>query len=258
MKTSLSKKSKSIISKSAKNIIAKGALKTIDVLFPRRCPVCFDIVQPSGQLICPACAGSLLPIKGPSCKKCGKEVAHERMEYCLDCIRHPRSFEYNLPLFQYNSCASLSMSAIKYKNKREFLDFYIEAAWYRLGSGCIRIRPELVVPVPVHPSRKRTRGFNQAELLARGIAVRLQVPVCSAALIRVKKTAPQKELDPAGRLKNLEQAFAPGRIPSGIKTVLLTDDIYTTGSTLEACTRILKSMGVEKVYTLTLFIGSGA
>lgn len=239
-------------------IIHKITAKTIDMLFPRRCPVCFDIVQPSGYLICPSCFLKLSPIKKPSCKKCGKEVIHERIEYCLDCTRHPRSFEYNLPVFRYNHYASLSMSAIKYKNKREFLDFYIEATWHYLGSRCLHINPDLIIPVPVHVSRKRTRGFNQAELLAKGIAVHLQVPICKTALIRKKKTTPQKELDPSGRLKNLEQAFAPGKIPPGIKKVLLVDDIYTTGSTLEACTRILNDMGIDKVYTLTLFIGSGA
>ena len=108
-------------------IIHKITAKAIDMLFPRRCPVCFDIVQPSGYLICPDCLLKLSPIKKPSCKKCGKEVIHERIEYCLDCTRHPRSFEYNLSVFRYNHYASLSMSAIKYKNKREFLDFYIEA-----------------------------------------------------------------------------------------------------------------------------------
>ena len=83
-------------------IIHNITAKAIDMLFPRRCPVCFDIVQPSGYLICPDCLLKLSPIKKPSCKKCGKEVIHERIEYCLDCTRHPRSFEYNLPVFRYN------------------------------------------------------------------------------------------------------------------------------------------------------------
>ncbi len=229
-----------------------------DLFFPRRCPVCFDIVKPYGELICPGCAGKLSPVKGPVCKKCGKSVGSESVEYCLDCTRHPRSFEYNLAVFHYNDCASRSMAGVKYKNKREFLDFYGEAAWLRFERQLLHMAPQVLVPVPVHPSRKRARGFNQAEVLAERLAAHMGVPVCPDGLARVKKTAPQKELDPSQRLKNLQQAFAPGKLPSGVKTVLLTDDIYTTGSTLEACARTLKAMGAEKVWGLTIFVGQGA
>lgn len=236
----------------------KITAEAADLLFPRRCPVCFDIVQPRGGLICPGCVKKLSLVKNPVCKKCGKAVEHERMEYCLDCSRHRRSFEYNLAVFEYNDCASRSMAAVKYKNKREFLDFYGEAAWARFEKRLVRMNPQAVAPVPVHPGRRRTRGFNQAEILAEKLAARLKAPLCPDALRRVKKTAPQKELDPSQRLKNLEKAFEPGKLPPGAERVLLVDDIYTTGSTLEACAGILISMGAEKVFTLTLFVGRGA
>lgn len=232
--------------------------RAADLLFPRRCPVCFDIVTPRGELICPQCAGKLSPVKSPVCKKCGKTVDSETAEYCLDCTRRPKSFEYNLAVFSYNNCASRSMAAVKYKNKREFLDFYGEAAWHRFGRQLQHMAPHILVPVPVHPSRQRARGFNQAQVLADRLADHLGVPVCPGGLARVKKTAPQKDLDPGQRLENLQQAFAPGKIPPGVKTALLVDDIYTTGSTLEACARILRSMGVEKVWALTIFVGRGA
>lgn len=230
----------------------------VELFFPRRCPVCFDIVKPRGELICPKCAKSLVPVRNPVCKKCGKPVMNQETEYCFDCVRRHRTFEYNMAVFEYNDCASRSMSAIKYKNKREYLDFYTEAAWYRFKDRIAAVAPELIVPVPVHPARERERGFNQASVLSHGLSRKLPLSVCDNALKRVKKTAPQKELDPSGRLRNLEQAFAPGVISAGIKKVLLVDDIYTTGSTLEACTRVLKHMGVQKVWTLTLFIGGGA
>lgn len=239
-------------------MLQKIRAEAVDLLFPRRCPVCFDITSPRGALICPECFGKLTPVKSPVCKKCGKTVDHERMEYCLDCSRHERSFEYNLAVFEYNDWASRSMAAIKYKNKREFLDFYGEAAWGRFAKRLQHIKPQAVVPVPVHPARRRSRGFNQAEILAGKLAGHLQVPMWADALKRVKRTAPQKELDPSQRLKNLEKAFAPGKMPGRVDTVLLVDDIYTTGSTLEACARTLKAMGVEQVFALTLFVGRGA
>lgn len=228
-----------------------------DILFPRRCPVCDDIVLPRGGLICPECVKRLSFVKGPVCKKCGKEVFSDTVEYCFDCTKHKRSFESGRALVNYNEAARNSMVKIKYKNKREYLDFYIEAICIRYGKIISRMGADALVPVPVHPSRMRSRGYNQAELLARGIGRELGIPVCADLLLRSRKTAPQKELNPAERLKNLEEAFEAGSIPSGIGTVILVDDIYTTGSTIEACTRALKRMGVKKVYFLAICIGRG-
>jgi ComF family protein len=114
-----------------------------------------------------------------------------------------------------------------------------------------------MVPVPVHASRRRRRGFNQAEELARRLSEKLGIPVDSHILIRTKKTVPQKNLNPAERLRNLEQAFSVASLPPRDKTILLIDDIYTTGATAEACAKILKEAGAEKVYVFTIFTGSG-
>ncbi len=227
----------------------------INLLFPRRCPVCGEIVQPFGQLICPGCVKELSPVQPPVCKKCGKEVESSTIEYCYDCTRHTRAFRQNFALLNYNEAASRSMSAIKYKGRREYLDFYSQAACRRFQRAIRRISPDVMVPVPIHRSRRRVRGFNQAELLARGIGRQLGIPVCPKGLQRAKKTLPQKELNPQERLKNLQQAFVPGVLPREARTVLLVDDIYTTGSTMEACACALKSMGVENVYGLTLCVG---
>ena len=120
-----------------------------------------------------------------------------------------------------------------------------------------RMQVDVLVPVPVHPSRKRARGFNQAEVLAVCLGKRLGIPVEPGMLIRDKKTKPQKELSAADRLKNLSGAFRAGTIPEGIKTVLLVDDIYTTGSTVEACARALRSAGVSRVYFVVICMTGG-
>lgn len=229
----------------------------IDLLFPRRCPVCDGIVMPKGRLICQECIRKLSVVKGPVCKKCGKEVMTPEIEYCFDCVKHKRTFEYGLALFNYGETARKSMAKIKYKNKREYLDFYGEAVAVRYEGLIRRMDAQVLVPVPVHPTRKKERGFNQAELLACRIGEYLSIPVSSRLLVRNKKTMPQKGLDPSGRLKNLEQAFAAGEVPEGVEGVILVDDIYTTGSTVEACTRVLKKAGIKRIYFLTIFIGRG-
>ena len=229
----------------------------IDALFPRRCPVCSGIVVPRGRLICPDCLKKLSFVKSPVCKKCGKEILNETAEYCFDCTRHRHSFEYGTALFNYDDILKKSMAAVKYKNKREYLDFYGEAALYFCGDRLKAMGADVLVPVPVHPSRLRSRGFNQAEVLAQRMAERLSLPVCTDILKRDKKTEPQKGLTPQERLKNLEKAFTAAPVPERIKSVILVDDIYTTGSTIEACTRVLKQAGVKKVYFFTVCIGQG-
>lgn len=229
----------------------------IDLLFPRRCPVCDGIVMPKGRLICRPCMKKLSFVKDPVCKRCGKEIISSDIEYCFDCVRHKRTFEYGRALINYDEKAGSSMAKIKYRNKREYLDFYGEAICARYEKVIRRMGADVLVPVPVHPSRRRERGFNQAELLARRIGERLGIPVSPQMLIRNKKTMPQKGLDPGGRLKNLEEAFTAGQVLKEVEGVILVDDIYTTGSTIEACTRALKKAGVKRVYFLAICIGRG-
>ena len=117
------------------------------------------------------------------------------------------------------------MAQIKYNNKREYLDFYGTALAARYGRTIRRMQADVLVPVPVHATRKKTRGFNQAEILARVIGKKLGIPVIPEMLVRNKKTLPQKDLSAAERLKNLSGAFAAGEIPEGIRSVILVDDI---------------------------------
>lgn len=234
--------------------LKEGALSLI---FPRRCPVCGQIVMPRGGLICPPCVKKLSWVSGPRCRRCGKEVADETIEYCFDCSRRRHAFEEGMALINYNETASRSMAQIKYKNRREYLDFYAEAMLRRLGRKILRLSPDIILPVPVHPSRRRIRGFNQAEELARRLSEGLGIPYSAGILTRTRKTSPQKSLTPSERFKNLEQAFSARPLPKEVKTVLLVDDIYTTGATMEACARVLKKNGIQTVYFAVIFIGAG-
>ncbi len=234
----------------------------IDALYPRRCPVCGDIAEPSGALACPGCVRKLSWVCEPVCKKCGKPVISQTAEYCPDCLRRPGNFEYGAALCLYDDITRTSMAKIKYQGRREYLDFYADAMAARMGRRILKMKPDAFVPVPVHPKRRRQRGFNQAEELAVKLSKRLEartgirIPVESQWLLRVRKTLPQKELSAAERQKNLEQAFAAGHIPPNVRCVVLIDDIYTTGSTARACTKVLKNAGVKSVYVAVICIGS--
>ena len=241
--------------------LAAFADRLINLLFPRRCPVCGGIVWPEGALICPGCITKLSPVRQPVCQKCGKEVLSEGIEYCADCSRHRRTYDSGMALLNYNEAARHSMAAIKYKNKREYLDFYAAAMGTRMTRRVQVWQAAALVPVPVHPARLRKRGYNQARELAVRLSRIWGIPVDDRLLIRTRKTAPQRTLNPRERLENLQEAFsvrtdpmAWGHIPG---SVILVDDIYTTGSTIEACSRVLKAAGVERIYYVAVCIGYG-
>jgi ComF family protein len=112
---------------------------------------------------------------------------------------------------------------------------------------------DVILPVPLHPKRLRWRGFNQSVLLARQISRVYQVPLDCFTLYRTKDTPPQTQLPEEDRRKNMREAFAlnPQRPVEG-KCVLLVDDVYTSGATVNECSRVLKQGGAEEIYVLTL------
>lgn len=226
----------------------------INLLFPRRCPVCHDVVSAKNSRICPECQGGLRFLKEPTCMKCGTELTDPGAEYCPVCRRRKRSFERSVSAFQYNDAARLSMVFFKSHGRREYADYYVEQLLYRRGHLIRSFCPQLILPVPIHRSRLRERGYNQAEELAVRIGKALNVPVRTDLLIRNKAGRDQKELNASARGRNLKGLFSVSRSLTGVKRVLLVDDVYTTGSTLQACTEILKAAGVEKVYACTIFI----
>jgi ComF family protein len=114
--------------------------------------------------------------------------------------------------------------------------------------------PEVLVPVPIHPARLRERGYNQAEAIARGIAEVCQLPVLSEALRRRIATRSQTQLTAEERRRNVRGAFAPGRQAARIhsRTLLLVDDVLTTGSTLNSCAETLLELGAQRVYAVAV------
>lgn len=247
----------------------------LELLFPRRCPFCHEIVPLEGETICPECRQFVRKyylIREPACKRCGKALSRMEAEYCMDCVRHRRSFDGGISLFQYGRrslkpvkgkkpgyekhCMGESILRFKYHNCREYADYYIEELMHVYGSRLRRLKADVIIPVPVHPARRKMRGYNQAEILARKLGEALETEVCSDLLIRVKKTRPQKELNDAQRLRNLREAFVLSQeMPRRYRTVLLIDDIYTTGSTMEACSRRLKEAGAARIFCISICSG---
>ena len=119
------------------------------------------------------------------------------------------------------------------------------------------IKPDILVPVPVHKTKLHKRGYNQAEVLARELATYLNVPVEPDLIKRNIKTSPQKELGTKAREENIKKAFNSTDKIVKYRCALLVDDIYTTGATIEACTKILHEQGIKDVYYTSVCIGKG-
>jgi ComF family protein len=194
--------------------------------------------------------------------KCSKPLEIEEKEYCNDCERKQYHFEKGFSVWLYNDDMRHSIADFKYHNKKEYAKFYVEELVRLNGKSIIKLAPDVIVPVPLHRSKYLERGYNQADILAKGVGKALGLPVLSHLLVRNKKTLPQKKLSDKERLRNLQEAFSFNQLETNnylkkIISVLLVDDIYTTGSTIEACTNVLKANGVEQVYFLTICIGKG-
>ncbi|MBQ9065164.1 MAG: ComF family protein [Blautia sp.] len=232
--------------------IKHAAEQALDILYPRRCPACNDILRPSGRLICPECERALKPIEGPVCMKCGSPV-QEQEEYCTECTKHSHIFRQGRGVFVYDDRWKASLERFKYYGSREFADFYAAAMVKWGGKSLKKWAPDVIVPVPLHISKERKRGFNQALLIAEEAGRRTGIPVSKTLLRKIKKTESQKKLDYAHRKRNLSGAFLASPEARG-RIVLIVDDVYTTGSTMDECAGALLGAGAADVYFLTFCI----
>lgn len=211
----------------------------------------------SGSYICDNCRTKLPYIMGPRCCKCSKPILKEEGEYCSDCSRDRHKYKKGLAPFLHTGELKQAVYSIKYDNKREYIDFFVDEIVKRhhreiLSWGC-----DCIIPVPLFKKKKIKRGFNQAEVIAAKLSRQLQIPYNTRILYRTKDTQPMKQLNNVQRKKNLEKAFKISENIVKLNKVLLVDDIYTTGSTIDECSTVLLASGAEEIYFICLSIGVG-
>ena len=232
--------------------------KILPILYPKRCPVC-NTLLPYGTFICLTCEKKLPFVETPVCFSCGKPISSPEQEYCYDCRIFPKSFHHGLSLLLYNEKTRPAMMAFKYKNARFYSYFFIKEILKHHLNLLKEWHPDTIISIPIHKNKYKKRGYNQAELLAKDLSFSLNLSYYPNILIRTIDTLPQKQFSPQARLNNLQRAFSINpkytELLKSFSSVLLIDDIYTTGATMEACTRILLENGVEKVYIYSVCIG---
>ena len=225
-------------------------MNLINWLFPKRCVSCGRV----GQYLCSDCVNRVGTAE-QACPMCGKGsiygLTHVR-------CRRPHGIDGLVRVFKYRGVVKIMIGKIKYKLVTDMVTELVEAI-ISLGDFTPLTKDTwLIVPVPLHASRLRWRGFNQAEVVARHLAHYFGWRHAPHLLIRTKNTTPQVGLSGKARRANLRGAFAlnPKLKASSLKhnanSILLVDDVSTTGTTLRECAKVLKAAGVGKVWGLVV------
>jgi ComF family protein len=220
----------------------------VSVLYPPECVLCGRSL-PALSFVCERCASGLPELVGHRCRRCGEAIDDPLVDLCLSCGTRVREFDRIVALGPYEDGWSDLVRALKFDRERAI------GRWMSVRLADLARREglddtvDVVSFVPMTPSERRARGFNQADVLARGVARRLGLPV-RRILIKTRRTPPQRELPATARRENLRDAYRLLR--SGTQRVLLVDDVCTTGSTVDECARTLKRGGYSSVVVLTV------
>lgn len=227
----------------------------LDLIFPRRCAVCDEVTDRTGNGVCSSCASEIVYIKAPACMKCGKQLKQE-MELCADCMKKKHWYIRGVALYDYGSMAD-SVFRFKYAGRQEYALFYGRDLYEKYGNWLLAVRPDALIPVPIHSSRERQRGYNQSALIAKALSKLSGIPVNNGLIVRKKRTLPQKNLSGQERQNNLKRAFKICQNDVKLSTIVIVDDIYTTGSTIDAMAEVLMTAGIQRVYYMALAVGRG-
>jgi ComF family protein len=224
----------------------------VSLLYPATCTICGKNV-PASEYLCDECTGKLTRIVAPFCRTCSEpfEGSISSAFICANCTH--RTIDFDAAVAAYRGRGIVREVIHQFKYARQIHLRHLVVRWLRAALDDERLQDcnfDLIVPVPLHPTRERERGFNQASLLSESLA---QTSIRSQRVLeRVRYTTTQTALDRSERTENLRNAFRLRKNADvrGLR-VLLIDDVLTTGSTLSECARVLKRAGAISVHAAT-------
>lgn len=220
----------------------------LDLLFPPRCVGC----QKSGHVLCPSCTMQIRPFPSAVCQRCSSPLATDGI--CKQCQYYPLNLSGLRAVSIYEEPLRSCIHALKYDGNTRLA----EPLGQLLAQACINygMRADAIIPVPLHSERQQQRGYNHAYLLAQVCAARAGMPLRNDILVRHRATTAQVGLKSGERRQNVAGAFlcAPTFATGALqgRTILVVDDVYTTGATLEACAAPLFAAGAVAVWGLVL------
>lgn len=226
----------------------------LDIILPPRCAVTGEIVNGQG-LMSPEGWRDLDFISEPLCKVCGVpfDFDTEGELLCASCLAETPPYDRARSVVVYNDKSRGIILKFKYADHLHTVPTL--AGWLQKTGGEFLSQADIIIPVPLHRGRLFSRRYNQSALLAKALAARTKKPFVPDLLQRIRATPPQGKLDYKARYKNVKSAFSLNEryMPDlGGKTIVLVDDVYTSGATAKECTKVLKEAGAEKVFVLAL------
>jgi len=218
----------------------------INFFFPPICPLCRRLIN-DNKIICEDCFEDIarLLVKEPLCLKCGKTKKHAHI------CKKTFLFDEIVTLFYYRDKVAKLIHFYKYNRRKKFANLLLNFLKNRVQY--LKDGYDFILSVPLHPARKRERGFDQNEVFCREISKSLDIPYVKNLIYRIRYTKPQAGLKKEKREKNIKNAFIIYGNLRG-KKIILFDDVITTGATLNELSALLKEKGVEKITALTLAI----
>lgn len=206
--------------------------------------------MPSEKGVCQSCKGKIKFIQKEVCLQCGLPVKNHR-EKCDECEKTKHFFKGGRPALSYEFIGD-SVFRFKYSNRPEYAQFYADCMAEHCREWLEAIDADAIVPVPLHRKRLIRRGYNQAELLGNALSERIKIPCLANLCQRTRNTAPQKLFDRKDRQINVKKAFIVKENVVKLNTIIVVDDIFTTGNTIDALSECLLEAGVKRVYFLTV------
>jgi ComF family protein len=230
----------------------------LDLVYPRSCAGCGGKIKEEAGHICWDCFAEMRVIDEPFCTICGDPI-HGKVEHkyaCGWCLDHRPHFDLARSVVMYRGVAQAAIQALKYANMTCLTTDLVSLLSAGVRSNYLTERLDAVTFVPLYGRRERERTYNQAKLLAKGVADEFGLPLLPKSLRRIKPTPTQTNLSATERRKNVNGAFAAedGKWLKG-RNLLLVDDVMTTGATVDEVSRVLKKAGAAKVFVITVARG---
>ncbi len=223
----------------------------LNLLFPLRCVICAKSLEADNKRhLCLGCWNKIRLVKEPICSKCGR---YSTVSPCSDCRIRGFRFSKARSAGIYDGVLRECIHLLKYNRKTYLAKPLANLMVSSSGSDSFLKGCDFIVPVPLYPRKEREREFNQSELLAREVGRIVAIPLSIGNLRKVKSTPSQTKLKQKERLENVKGVFRVKNpaLFSG-KCLLLIDDLFTTGATVNECSKVLLKSGVREVRVLTI------